>query len=179
LLFLATRTPAIEGSFGSMSLTYIHPLIWGITLITDQIHKIAMYLKSVENVHCLWHRRQNTIKMCGGGGGKIPYSALWMYNKLVACSGVGQVEFAKGTNLKKMDVKDVRYLNSLPDASQYPTVRCANFCMYHCLSSSLVEAMNVTNKQIRARTAVDLLNGAILLITLECSQFLKHTEMMA
>jgi hypothetical protein len=33
--------------------------------------------------------------VCGGGRGKIQYSALWMYDKLVSCQSVGQLEFAK------------------------------------------------------------------------------------
>jgi hypothetical protein len=69
-----------------------------------------------------------------------------MYEKLAACRSIAWVECAKDMNFKKMDVKDMCYLNSLPDASQYLAVRCAmgqHIYMYHCSASSLVEeAMN-------------------------------------
>ena len=56
----------------------LHPCIDSgeITIITDQDkgqkNAITHYLKSVGHFHCSYHRRQNIIKMCGGGGGKIP-----------------------------------------------------------------------------------------------------------
>ncbi len=40
------------------------------------------------------HRRGNIIKDCGGGGGKIKYSALWMYNKLLGCRTSEQIQAA-------------------------------------------------------------------------------------
>ena len=70
-----------------------------------------------------------------------------------------------------MKNKDIAYLNSLPDESQYPAARCAMsllMYMYMRLSSGTVEAMKKANKEMRTRTAVDLLNTCILLIKLEC-----------
>ncbi len=53
-----------------------------ITIITDQDkgqkNAISKYLWLVGHFHCSFHRRQNIIKMCGGGGGKVPNSALWI-----------------------------------------------------------------------------------------------------
>jgi hypothetical protein len=79
----------------------LHPSIdsGDITIITDQDkgqkNAITHYLKSVGHFHCSYHRRQNIIKMCGGGGGKLPNSALWMYNKLMKCKNVEQLQYNK------------------------------------------------------------------------------------
>jgi hypothetical protein len=43
--------------------------------------------------------------------------------------------------------------------------------MYQQSASSAVELMNVANKEMRARTAVDALNATLLLIRLECDRF--------
>ena len=78
-----------------------------------------------------------------------------------------------------MDVKNVRYLNSLSDKSQYPAVRCAmgpNIYMYHCLASSAVESMNTANRQIRAGVALDGLHAIILPGKLECNRFDKASR---
>jgi len=53
----------------------LHPSIdsGDITMITDQDkgqkNDITHYLKSFGHFHCSYHRRQNIIKTCGGGGG--------------------------------------------------------------------------------------------------------------
>ena len=55
----------------------LHPSIdaGDITIISDQDKRqknaISHYLKSVGHFHCSYHRRQNIIKMCRGGGGEI------------------------------------------------------------------------------------------------------------
>jgi hypothetical protein len=79
----------------------LHPCIDSgeITIITDQDkgqkNAITHYLKSVGHFNCSYHRRQNITKMCGGGGGKLPNSALWMYNKLMKCKNVKQLQYNK------------------------------------------------------------------------------------
>jgi hypothetical protein len=160
----------------------LHPYIdaGDITIITDQDkgqkNAISEYLKSVGHFHCSYHQRKNIIKMCSGGGGKVPNSALWMYNKLMKCRSIATIEHFKQEHFKNMKNNDIAYLNSLPDESQYPAARCAMsllIYMYMWSSSGTVEAMNKANKEMRARTAVDLLNACILLIKLECGRFNK------
>jgi hypothetical protein len=72
-----------------------------------------------------------------------------------------------------MSNKDINYLNSLDDESQYPAARCAmGLLVYMCFrsSSGTAESMNKANKEMRAQTAVDLLNACILLIKLEVNR---------
>jgi hypothetical protein len=86
----------------------LHPCIDSgeITIITDQDkgqkNAITHYLKSVGHFHCSYHRRQNITKMCGGGGGKLPNSALWMYNKLMKCKNVEQLQYNKDKHFPNM-----------------------------------------------------------------------------
>ena len=63
--------------------------------------------------------------MCGGGGGKVPNSALWMYNKLMHCCSVALIDHNKSKHFKAMKSKDIQYLNSLTNEAQYPAARCA------------------------------------------------------
>jgi hypothetical protein len=75
-----------------------------------------------------------------------------------------------------MSNKDINYLNSLDDESQYPAARCAMglyVYMYFRSSSGTAESMNKANKEMRAQTAVDLLNACILLITLKVNRYYK------
>ena len=155
-----------------------------VTIVTDQdkgqMTAIAVHLKAAGHFHCSWHRRQNIMKKCGGGGGRVPYSALWMYNKLVQCRTQEQVDSMKEKYMPKMHNSDINYLNKLTDTSQYPASRCAmgeGIYMYHRTSSAAVESMNAANKEIHQRTAVDLLNASILLIRLECNRFNKMKEL--
>jgi hypothetical protein len=111
--------------------------------------------------------------MCEGGGGKVPNSALWMYNKLISCRSVALIEHNKRKHFKSMKTKNIQYLNNLTNESQYPAARCAmgeNIYMYHCLLSGAVESINRVNSKMRARTAVDLPNATILLLKLECAR---------
>jgi hypothetical protein len=61
-----------------------------VTILTDQdkgsITAIQHCIPLAHNFHCAFHRRQNIITKCGGGSGKKPGTALWMYNKLSSCS---------------------------------------------------------------------------------------------
>jgi hypothetical protein len=155
-----------------------------VTIVTDQdkgqMNAIARHMNLAGHFHCSWHRRQNIIKKCGGGGGRTPYSALWMYNKLIQCRTVEQLELVKEQNFTKMHTSDHTYLNKLADVSQYPAARCAmgeGIYMYHRTSSAAVESMNAANKEIRDRTAVDLVNATILLLRLECTRFNKMKDL--
>jgi hypothetical protein len=100
-----------------------------VTLITDQdkgqMGALAQEMPNVVQFHCSWHRRQNIMKRCRGGGGKMPYSAMWMYNKLVGARSVQLLDHYKMEHFPKMDNFDLTYLNSIPDTSQYPASRCA------------------------------------------------------
>jgi hypothetical protein len=46
-----------------------------------------------------------------------------------------------------------------------------NICMFGKSASSGVEAMNCANKLARQKTAVDVLNGVILLMKLKAERF--------
>jgi hypothetical protein len=108
--------------------------------------------------------------MCGGGDGKVPNSALWMYNKLIHFCSVALIEHNKRKHFKLMKSKDIQYLNILTDESQYLAARCTmgeNIYMYHHSLSGAVESMNRANSEMRAQTAVDLPNTTILLLKLE------------
>ena len=71
------------------------------------------------------------------------------------------------------------YLDSVEDHEQFPAVRCdkalreegVHVCMYGRTSSSGVESMNRANNEIRQRTAVDILNAALVLIKNESERF--------
>jgi hypothetical protein len=154
-----------------------------ITIITDQDkgqkNAILEYLWLVGHFHCSYHSRQNITKMCKGGGGKVSNSALWMYNKLMRCQSVAIIDHNKSEHFKNMKNKNIQSLNLLNDESHYPAARCAmgeNVYMYHCLSSGAVELMNRANKEMRARTVVNLLNATILLLKLECARFNKMKQ---
>jgi hypothetical protein len=103
-----------------------------------------------------------------------------MYNKLVNCRSTDQITFVKEEHMPKMHNSDINYLNKLTDTSKYPAARCAmgdGIYMYYRTSSAAVELMNAANKEIRQRTAVDLVNATILLMRLECKRFTKMKEL--
>jgi hypothetical protein len=60
-----------------------------VTILTNQdkrsINAIENCIPHAHNFHCAFHRRQNIITKCGGGSGKKPGTALWLYNKLSSC----------------------------------------------------------------------------------------------
>ena len=102
-----------------------------------------------------------------------------MYNKLMCCRSVALIDHNKSKHFNAMKSKDIQYLNSLTNESQYLAARWAtgeNVYVYHCLLSGAVESMNGANKQMRARTAVDLLNATVLLLKLECTWFNKMEQ---
>jgi hypothetical protein len=108
---------------------------------------------------------------------KIKYSALWMYNKLIGCRTVEQIQATKDTCFQHMDRKDIAYLNKLTNTSQYPAARCNmgdNVYMYHRQALAGAESMNAANFSICQRTSIDLNNAMLLLIKLECKRYCKQ-----
>jgi hypothetical protein len=77
-----------------------------------------------------------------------------------------------------MHPTDCHYLFAIPEEMLLPAARCAQrefVYMYRKSASSGVESMNKANKQIRQRTAVNILNAAIILLKKESSRFQKST----
>jgi hypothetical protein len=76
----------------------MHPSInrGDVTIIFDQDKGIKSTIKdvlqSVGHFVCSWHRGKNIILQCGGAGGQVPYTALWLFNKLSECQSVAQWE---------------------------------------------------------------------------------------
>ncbi len=56
------------------------------TVITNQDKGIKSAIKEVPGLvghfFCSRHRWKNIILQFGGAGGQVPYTALWLYNKL-------------------------------------------------------------------------------------------------
>jgi len=118
--------------------------------------------------------------MCSAKSGNKVYSALWVYNRLLQCRSVAQLEREKEKTFPLMNRTDLQYLNSLSDESQYPAARCAKapgVYMYHRTSLAVVESMNAANREMRAKTAVDPLNACILLIRMECKRFISQRRL--
>jgi len=165
----------------------LHPCLnkTDVTIVSDQdkglFSAIAEEATEAVNFHCSYHRSQNILKMCGGGKkGTKQYSAIWVYNRLLQCRTLRQIERVKDKYFNHMDTRDLQYLNSLPDESQYPAARCAltpGVYMYHRTSSAAIESMNAANREMRAKTAVDPLNACILLLRMECKRFVKQRNL--
>ena len=148
------------------------------TFLTDQDKGCLSAMESTFELAgqfmCSFHRRQNILKNCGGGKGKIPYSALWVYNMLTSCHNMDALESMKQKYYPHMHPTDAYYLQKLGDEVQYPAARCAvnnTICMYGKSASSGVESMNNANQIARQKTAVDVLNAVILLLKLEAEHF--------
>ncbi len=78
----------------------------------------------------------------------MPYSALWIFNKLSECRLVAQWQREHDRYFHKMHLKDVKYLNSIADASQYAVKGCKeadNVYMFHRTTSQGLEGMNAVN----------------------------------
>ena len=90
----------------------VHPTINRpqVTIMTDQdkgsIKAVAQCIPLAFNFHCSYHCRENIIKACGGGQGKKPLTALWLYNKLSDCSNMRQVNVEITKNLDKLHERD-------------------------------------------------------------------------
>ena len=78
-----------------------------------------------------------------------------------------------------MPDKALKHLNSLNNHEQYPAARVnmgEGIYMYQQSALSSVESMNNTNKSVRAQTAVDPVNSAMLLLQKENERFESHME---
>jgi hypothetical protein len=67
----------------------------------------------------------------------------------------------------KMHPTDHHYLFNIANDMQFPAARCAqgnSVCMYSKSASSGVESMTRANEVICQRTAVDILNAALILL---------------
>lgn len=116
----------------------------------------------------------NFNKACGGGKGKKPLTVLWLYNKLSECTIMQQLNTKANQFLAQMHESDRRYLIKIPNKKQYAVACCAmsaDICMYGRSASSGVEAMNRANKLVHEKTAINILNAAILLLKLEGEQY--------
>jgi hypothetical protein len=104
----------------------------------------------------------------------VPYSALWTFNKFSECRSVAQWERECDQYFPKMHPKDLRYLNSIADASQYAVHCCEegdNIYMFQWTTSQGSEVMNAVNQEIRSRIAVCSVNATMLSIKAECNWF--------
>lgn len=118
--------------------------------------------------------------MCGAKSGTRVYSALWVYNRLLQCRTVAQLDKEKDKYFPLMHQTDLQYLNTISDLSQYPAARCnvaPGVYMYHRTSSAAVESMNAANREMHAKSAVDPVNACILLIRMECKRFVKQRQL--
>jgi len=94
----------------------MHPSInrADVTIVTDQdkgsMGAIEEILLAAGHFFCAWHRRKNIIKQCGGSSGRVPYSALWVYNKLIECRSVEHFNKLRDRYFPLMDRRDLQYL---------------------------------------------------------------------
>ncbi len=128
---------------------------------------------------CAFHRCQNILSTCGGGKGNIPHTALWMFNVLCSCNSMAELQQKKEKHYEKLHPTDLHYLTKLPNKCQYPAARCAmgdNICMFGKSASSGVESTNNANQPAHQKTAVNVLNGVILLLKLEAERFQRYKQ---
>jgi hypothetical protein len=149
-----------------------------VTMISDQDKVIKSTIEEerqlVGHFFCSWHQRKNIIVQCGGAGGRVPYSALWTFNKLSDCRSVKQWERERDQYFPHMHQKDIQYLNSVPDASQYAVKRCKeseNIYMFHRTMLQGSDSMNVVNREICSRLVVCPVNATMLCLKAECNRF--------
>ena len=158
----------------------VHPTINHpqVMIMTNQdkglIASVANVTPQAHNFHCSHHRRENIIKACGGGKGIKPLTALWLYTKLSECSNMQEINTETAKYLQQLHKRDRHFLTKIPNEKQYAAARCAmspDVCMYGRSASSGVEAVNRANKIVREKTAIDILNAAILLLKLEGERY--------
>ena len=152
----------------------LHPSInaLDVTIITDQckgsIAAIGQYFPNAFQFHCSYHRAGNILLQCKGG--RVKHSPHWLFKSLVNCGTTEQIDFIREKYKGHLTAHQLKYLNSIPDETQYPAVRCAmgeNIFLYDHEASSGVESMNMANKPARDRAAVDVVNAMILLLGME------------
>ncbi len=81
-----------------------------------------------------------------------------------------QLKAEEAKYIDQLHPTDRHYLTKIPDEKQYAAAHCVmgnDICMYGRSASSGVDAMNRANKNVREKTAVDMLNAAILLLNME------------
>ena len=155
------------------------------TYITDQakglVESVKGVMKEAGHFHCSYHRRKNILTYCKGG--TKPYSATWLYDKLMFAKTKAEIEHIKKESAPFMSDRVLNYVNNLPDDEQYPAARVDvsgnyDIYMYQRSASSSVESMNRANKAARDRTAVDVVQSMKLLIDLETNRFNEKKEMV-
>ncbi len=163
----------------------VHPRINcpQVTLMTDQdkgsIKSVQECIPEAFNFHCSYHHRENIKMYCGGGTKKgKPLTVLWLFCRLSACNNMQQLKAEEQKYIHQLHPTDRHYLTKVPDEKQYAAARamCNNICMYGRSASSSVEAMNHANKIVREKTAVDMLNAAILLLNMEGNRYHQWKE---
>jgi len=172
-----------------------HPIINQVhkTVITDQdkgaLASIQEVLPKVGHFHCSFHRRQNIKKKFGGGEGNTPLTCLWMFNLLVNQSKPANINHFRNMYYPQMRPAHTAYLETLRDEQQYPGARCnatiddsdadheaPDIFLYGLTASSGVESMNSANKDLRKRSAVDILNAGMILLKKEGIRFNRTVQ---
>jgi hypothetical protein len=94
-----------------------------VTIVTVQdkgsMGGISAVMKDCGHFFCSWHSKENIIKQCGGSSCRVPYSALWVYNRLKECRSVDHFDKLCEKYIPRMNKKDLQYLNNVEDVSQY------------------------------------------------------------
>jgi hypothetical protein len=152
-----------------------------VTIVTDQDKgsegAISAVMNDCGHFFCAWHRKENIIKQCGGSSGKVPYSALWVYNRLKECRSVDHFNKLRTRYFSHMSKNDLQYLNNIPDTAQYPVKRCEQGAyMYHRTTSQGSEVMNAANWEMRSRRAVCPVNACLLLMRAECRRYASQKK---
>ena len=104
---------------------------------------------------------------------------MWLFCRLSACSNMRQMKAEKAAYLDQLHPTNRHYLTKIQDEKQYPAAQCAmaqDICMYGKSASLGVESMNRAIKIVREKTAVDILNAAILLLQMEGNRYHKWKE---
>jgi len=152
-----------------------------VTIVTDQDKGCMGAISAVMNVcghfFCARHRRQNIINQCGGSSGRVPYFALWVYNRLTECRSVDHFDKLKEQYFPHMNSKDLQYINNVDDTSQYAVKRCKQGAfMFHRTTSHGSEVMNAANKEMRTKIAVCPINACILLTNMESRRYERQKK---
>jgi hypothetical protein len=152
-----------------------------VTIVTDQdkgsLGAISAVMKDCGHFFCAWHRRQNIIKQCGGSSGRVPYSALWVFNRLIECRSVDHFDKLCERYFPRMNSRDLQYLNNVDDASQYAVKRCEQGAfMFHRTTSQGSEIMNAANKEMPSKITVCPINACIILKNTECRRYERQKK---
>jgi len=153
-----------------------------VTIVTDQnkgsiMGAISAVMKDCGHFFYAWHCRQNIIKQCGSSSGRVPYSALWVYNGLTECRSIDHFDKLCERYFPHMNSKDLQYLNNVDDTSQYTVKRCEQGAfMFHHTTSQGSEVMNAANKEMRTKIAVCPINACILLTNMESCCYERQTK---